>query len=126
MDNLPDETDKPRPQGSARSFKARLSNLLYGNFEMALTLTTLLGVFLIFFASEQKLSALGLFFLPVILSGYFLNTRSSVLSGIVSFFIVLSWYLIKPAFFMHEAPYTLLIWGCSLILCSALVAIMNE
>src|SRR5579863_3202932 len=84
--------------------RAQVSNAFYTNFERTFTVTILLTIVFIFYYCEHKLSLLGLFFLPIIVSGYFLNTRSTVLGGLMAILIVGFFFMMKPSAFTIEAP----------------------
>src|SRR5438046_1954343 len=88
------------------TIRSHISDAFYGNFESVFICTILVTILFIFYFCEYKLALLGLFFLPIILSGYFLNTRSAVLGGLMSILVVNFFFIMNPSAFTHEMPNT--------------------
>ncbi len=102
------------------------------HFEGAILGLILAGVFLMAFLVQNKFSFLNFFFLPVILSGYFLGKNRAVLMAVFSVLLVIL-YLVyvelitgpKDFFMFHEAI-NLVTWGSLLILTGALIGSFSE
>jgi hypothetical protein len=60
----------------------RLKTFFLQRFELALIILIFIGILAIAFLVHYKLAFLNFFFLPVILSGYFLGKRQAVLTAI--------------------------------------------
>lgn len=110
----------------------RFKELFLKNIEAAVIVLVLLGIFLMAFLVQNKFAFLNYFFLPVILSAYFLGKNRGVLTALLSFVIVVL-YLVyaelitgpKNFFLLHETI-NLVIWGSFLILTGALIGTFSE
>ncbi|MFA9453088.1 MAG: hypothetical protein ACERK6_04160 [Candidatus Aminicenantaceae bacterium] len=109
-----------------------IKEFVRGHFEGAILSLILAGVFLMAFLVQNKFSFLNFFFLPVILSGYFLGKNRAVLMAVFSVLLVIL-YLVyvelitgpKNFFMFHEAI-NLVTWGSLLILTGALIGSFSE
>jgi len=109
-----------------------IKGFVRGHFEGAILGLILAGVFLMAFLVQNKFSFLNFFFLPVILSGYFLGKNRAVLMAVFSVLLVIL-YLVyvelitgpKDFFLFHEAI-NLVTWGSLLILTGALIGSFSE
>ena len=109
-----------------------IKEFVRGHFEGAILGLILAGVFLMAFLVQNKFSFLNFFFLPVILSGYFLGKNRAVLMAVFSVLLVIL-YLVyvelitgsKDFFMFHEAI-NLVTWGSLLILTGALIGSFSE
>jgi hypothetical protein len=110
----------------------RLKIYLLGHFEAAVLVLSILGILLMAFVVLNKFSFLNYFFLPVILSGYFLGKRRAVLTAVFCFLLVVL-YLIyvrlsdgPGGFFQLHEIFNLVTWGGFLILTGALIGSFSE
>ena len=69
----------------------KIKKFVLKHFEASLIILILVGILAIAFLVHYKFSFLNFFFLPVILSGYFLGKRRAVLTSI---FCILLWFYI--------------------------------
>jgi hypothetical protein len=102
------------------------------HFELSIVILILIGIFVTAFLVYNKLGFLNFFFLPVILSGYFLGKRKAILTG--SFCIV---SVILYQFFMNiskgqrwqptlDELTHIISWASFLILTAAIIGILTE
>jgi hypothetical protein len=102
------------------------------HFELSIVILILIGIFVTAFLVYNKLGFLNFFFLPVILSGYFLGKRKAILTG--SFCIV---SVILYQFFMNiskgqrwqptlDELTHIISWASFLILTAAIIGILSE
>ncbi|MGA1845215.1 MAG: HD-GYP domain-containing protein [bacterium] len=109
----------------------RLKRYLLTNFEQVLVLTILVSVALINYYIPQKIAFINFYFLPVIVTGYFLGVRRSVLGAVLCILLVITYSIIYPHLFMipnTRLNLTLYIiaWGGFLILAGAVVGKQHE
>jgi len=109
-----------------------IKEFVRGHFEGAILGLILAGVFLMAFLVQNKFSFLNFFFLPVILSGYFLGKNRAVLMAVFSVLLVIL-YLVyvelitgPKDFFMFHEVINLVTWGSLLILTGALIGSFSE
>lgn len=110
----------------------RVNKYILSHFEGAIIGLILLGVLILAFLVQNKFSFLNFFFLPVILSGYFLGKNRAVLTAAFSVLFVIL-YLVyfelitgpKDFFMLHEVV-NLVTWGSLLILTGALIGSFSE
>lgn len=110
----------------------RIKTFFLQRFELALIILIFIGVLAIAFLVHYKLAFLNFFFLPVILSGYFLGKRQAVLTGIFCVLLVILYLVFSNLFFGQEQDFnldviiTLLTWGSFLILTGAIIGLVSE
>ncbi|MBI3550527.1 MAG: HD domain-containing protein [Elusimicrobia bacterium] len=113
------------------ALKDLLRHSLLANPEGMFVLSTFLIIGFILYFADQRLSFLNLYFIPILLAGYFLNTRSAVLGSLLAVLVVTFILLLKPDTF-HQEPSRMGVyldivnWGSFLILTGYLVGTMNE
>jgi len=102
------------------------------HFEGLIIILVIIGVLAIAFLIHYKFNFLNFFFLPIILSGYFLGKRKAILTAffcivlVILYLIFYKLYLgLKVAFSIDE---TIMIttWGGFLILTAAIIGIFTE
>jgi len=110
----------------------RVKDFILGHLEGAIIGLILLGVLVLAFLVQYKFSFLNYFFLPVILSGYFLGKNRAVLTAVFTVLFVIL-YLIyfelitgPKNFFMFHEVMNLVTWGSLLILTGALIGSFSE
>ncbi|PIP84292.1 MAG: hypothetical protein CO113_17290 [Elusimicrobia bacterium CG_4_9_14_3_um_filter_62_55] len=101
------------------------------NFEGLFVIATLVGVGAVLYFFDQKISFLNLFFIPVLVAGCFMNTRSAVLGSLLAIAWVSFFAVLDPDSFSQEMGriglyWHLLIWGGFLVLTGAIVGRMTE
>jgi hypothetical protein len=110
----------------------KIKKFIVQHFEASLIVLILVGILAIVFLVHYKFSFLNFFFLPVILSGYFLGKRRAVLT---SFFCILLMVLYLLFFNMLfgtgpglslDTGINLIIWGGFLILTGAIIGTVSE
>lgn len=110
----------------------RLKHLFFDHFEELLVLTLTLGVVSINFFIVQKLAFLNFYYIPVLISGYVLGKRMSVLTSI--FCVLLVTFTAINNFDVFRVEHTsrllsatdLVLWGCFLILAGYVVGTLYE
>ncbi len=110
----------------------KIKEFILRHFEGSLIILILIGILVIVFLVTYKVSFLNFFFLPVILSGYFLGKKRAVLTGIFCILLVVFYLLAinlflgsKPGFSLDEVI-NLITWGGFLILTAAIVGTLSE
>lgn len=110
----------------------RFKTFFLQRFELALIILIFIGILAIAFLVHYKLAFLNFFFLPVILSGYFLGKRQAVLTGIFCVLLVILYLIFSNLFFGQDQEFnldvliTLLAWGSFLILTGAIIGLVSE
>lgn len=99
---------------------------LIDNFEQAFVLLILVSVASIVYFVPYKLSFLNFFYLPVLLSAYYLSIRSAVLGTVLTFIMVSIYaYLYPNAFLPESSPFTMwasiITWASFLVLTAVVV-----
>jgi putative nucleotidyltransferase with HDIG domain len=110
----------------------RLKHLFFNHFEELLVLTLTLGVVSINFFIVQKLAFLNFYYIPVLISGYVLGKRMSILTSI--FCVLLVTFTAVNNFDVFRIEQTsrllsatdLVLWGCFLILAGYVVGTLYE
>lgn len=111
--------------------RSLLKKHLLQNFEGFFVLLTFIGIALILYFIDQKLSFLNFYFIPILLAGYFMNTRSAVLGSLLSILVVTFFVVVNPDSFYQELTRMglylhLVTWGSFLILTGATVGRLTE
>lgn len=110
----------------------RLKAFILDHFEGALIALILIGILAIAFLVHYKFSFLNFFFLPVILSGYYLGKKEAVLTGICCVLLVIFYLIFFNLISGQKVPFSfdeiihLLAWGSFLILTAAIVGQLSE
>ena len=104
---------------------------LLGNFEQAFILIILVTVFLINYYIPQKMAFLNFYFLPIIMAGYYLGLRLTVLGAFLCIILVATYTTLYPhQFIMPSTPTDLYLhiaaWGGFLILSGTVVGKQQE
>ncbi|NKB33827.1 MAG: tetratricopeptide repeat protein [Pseudomonadales bacterium] len=108
-----------------------LKQYLIENFEGVFILVILVVVSAIVWFVESKLSFLNFFYLPVLLSSYYLGIRSGVLGAFFTFLIIALFAYLYPNRFMIELDLfglwaSVLIWAGFLILTAVIVGFTHR
>jgi len=109
----------------------RLKRYLLDNFEQVFVLFVLVTVYIINYFMPQKIAFINFYFLPVIISGYFLGVRRSVLGAFLCILLVVSYAIIYPNLFIMpgsrlDLSLYIMVWGGFLILSGAVVGKQHE
>jgi hypothetical protein len=110
----------------------KIREFILKRFEVSLIILILIGIFAIVFLVHYKFSFLNFFFLPVILSGYFLGQKRAVLTAIFSILLVLLYLLFFNILsgtgigLSLDAAINLITWGGFLILTGAIIGTVSE
>ncbi len=101
------------------------------NFEAFFILSLIVSIALINFFVLQELAFLHFYFLPVIVSGYYLGWRRTVLSAFLCIVLITLYFLLYPGHFTTESTRQevvlhLVTWGSFLILAGAVVGRLKE
>ncbi len=108
-----------------------LKKYLIDNFEGVFILVVLLVVSAIVWLVETKLSFLNFFYLPVLLSSYYLGIRSGMLGAFFTFLLVVIFAALYPDRFTPPATamnlwLTIVLWGSFLVLTAYIVGFTNR
>ncbi|UCE39742.1 MAG: hypothetical protein JSV17_09620 [Candidatus Aminicenantes bacterium] len=110
----------------------KIKEFVLRHFEISLLILILVGILAIVFLVHYKFSFLNFFFLPVILSGYFLGKKSAVLTAIFCILLMVLYLLFfnllfgtGPGFSLDSAI-NLITWGGFLILTGAIIGTASE
>ncbi len=109
----------------------KVKNFVFKHFEEVLVLTLLLVLASINFFIVQKLAFLNFYYLPVLVSGYVLGKRMSILTAIFCVVLVAFTAISNPSLFQTQDSGLLLVtdlmlWGGFLILAGYVVGTLYE
>jgi len=102
-----------------------------GNFEQITVLAVLLSVICISYAIGEKMMMLNFYYLPVLMAGYFIGKRASVLAAILSVLTVVLFALLNSDAYSSGRGIAYLVsslsgWSGFLLLTSYIVGAMYE
>jgi hypothetical protein len=108
-----------------------LKRYLVDNFEGVFILVILLSVSAIVWQVDSKLSFLNFFYLPVLLSSYYLGTRSGVLGGIFTILIIILFAFLYPEIFIGPTDVfslwvSIITWASFLVLTAVIVGFTHR
>ncbi len=110
----------------------RIKEFILKHFEGSLIILIFIGILAIAFLVTYKFSFLNFFFLPVILSGYFLGQKRAVLTGIFCILLMV-FYLMFANLLLRSIPglsldemIHIVTWGGFLILTGAIIGRVSE
>jgi hypothetical protein len=109
----------------------KIKEFILKHFEVSLIVLILAGILSIAFLVHYKFSFLNFFFLPVILSGYFLGRQRAVLTAIFCILLMVLYLLFTNLLFNTDAGLSLdsvinlVTWGCFLILTGAIIGTVS-
>jgi hypothetical protein len=110
----------------------KIKEFVLKHFEASLIILILVGIFAIAFLVHYKFSFLNFFYLPVILSGYFLGKRKAVLTAIFCILLMVLYLMFFKLLFgmgpglTLDSAINLITWGGFLILTGAIVGTVSE
>ncbi|MCI5191647.1 MAG: hypothetical protein D3915_00740 [Candidatus Electrothrix sp. AU1_5] len=101
------------------------------NFEVVFVISLIASIALINFFIVQELAFLHFYFLPVIVSGYYLGWHRTVLSALLCIVLITLYFLLYPDHFAIESnpqrvAVHLLVWGSFLLIAGAVVGRLHE
>ncbi len=114
-----------RSPGSA----SRVRDLLFSNFEMVLVFVLVGSLIFINYFVVHKFAFLLFYFIPVLLSGFYLSARHAIMTALLSSGLVVYFTLAANSGARVADKFTfwnLLIWACFLTLTGALVGQVQE
>ena len=119
-----------RPSETDRSMKL-LKRFLIENFEAVFIVIIVAVVCIIVWFVDSKLSFLNFFYLPVLLSSYYLGIRSGVLGAFFTFLVVAIFATLFPERFVGPSNIvdiwaSIVIWAGFLILTAAIVGFTHS
>jgi len=131
--SVPEIPEKPTGAKAAQAGPSmmRLKRYLVGHFEQTFVLLMLAATLFVNYLVPQKLAFLNLFFLPVILGGYYLGKRKAALGAVLSILYTLVYVLQSPESFQGaggrmETYVHLAAWAGFLILSGTVVGSLQE
>ena len=110
----------------------KIKNFILDHLEGAIVTLIIIGIMAVAFLVYYKYSFLNFFFLPVILSGYFLGKKKAVLTGIFCILLVILYLIFSPLLFGRKVEMfldtiiNLITWGSFLILAGYIVGNLFE
>ncbi len=110
----------------------KIKEFVLKHFEVSLIILILVGILAIAFLVHYKFSFLNFFFLPVILSGYFLGRQRAVLTAIFCILLMVLYFLFFSLLFdmspglSLDSVINLITWGGFLILTGAIIGTVSE
>lgn len=110
----------------------KIKEYILKHFEGSLIILILVGILAIAFLVHYKFSFLNFFFLPVILSGYFLGKTRAVLTAIFCILLIVLYLLFFKLLFgigpglSLDSAINLITWGGFLILTGAIIGTVSE
>lgn len=110
----------------------KLKTFFINNFERILVLSIVGLIILITYSIEFKLVFLNIFYLPIIIAGYFLGKRMAVITALFSIAIVVLFIILKSDSFLiaeigkFYLGIYILTWGAFLILTSAAIGFLYD
>ncbi len=110
----------------------KIKEFILKHFEVSLIILIFVGILAIAFLVHYKFSFLNFFFLPVILSAYFLGKRRAVLTAIFCILLMVLYLLFFKLLFgtgpglSLDAAINLITWGGFLILTGAIIGNVSE
>ena len=108
-----------------------LKKYIADNFESAFVLLILVSTVAIVYYLPYKLSFLNFFFIPVLLSSYYLSVRSALLGTMLVFLVVSLYAYLYPDLFMPKTDTfsiwaSILTWACFLVLTAIVVSFTHR
>ena len=110
----------------------KIKEFLIGHFEKILILSILAGIIIIHYFAANKIAFLNFFYLPIIISGYYLGKRMAVLTAVLCITVIFLFFILFPYSFLISAmgragvTLSLVTWSCFLILTSAALGHLYE
>jgi putative nucleotidyltransferase with HDIG domain len=105
----------------------RLRQFLANRFEILLVFSLFVAIGIIHFFVSNKLVFLNFYFLPTLVSGFYMGRRSSIATGLLSIALVCYFVYISPESYGGiYLAWNLVGWGCFLMLTSIVVGTLYE
>ncbi len=109
----------------------RVRRFIFDHFEKILVIGLAAAVIILNYVIVQKFAFLNLFFLPVLVSGYALGRKSTLLVSLLCVLLVVFYAIVVPGSFFPQGftltpVLDLIIWGCFLILAGIVVGSLYE
>ncbi len=108
-----------------------MKEFLLKHFEKLLLIGLILAIVITNYFILQKLAFLNLYYLPILVAGYFLGKKQAILTGFLVICLVIFIAILDPASFLEEQStlrlsLNLVIWGGFLILTAYVVGTLYE
>jgi len=109
----------------------RLKQYLIENFEQFFVLLLLVSVATLNYFIPYKLAFLNFYFIPILLAGYYLNPRKTILGSVFCILLVIIYAYLYPASFTIKSAFLdismyIVVWGSFLILTGAIVGRIQD
>jgi len=109
----------------------RMKNYFVTNFEAAFVLMVLLIIALINYYIPYKIAFLGFYYIPVLLSAFYLGLRKALYGAILCIFLVVIFAYMKPdTYFVGGTSFDLFFnisaWACFLLLTGIILGTIKE
>ncbi len=110
----------------------KISEFLKKHFELSMIFLIIIGILAIAFLVYYKIAFLNFFFIPVILSGYFLGQKNAVLTGVFCAALVILYMIYSKVFFGLKVEFsidetiTTISWASFLIITGAIIGRLSE
>ena len=106
-------------------------DFVFKNFETLLAVLLLATVAVIHFTFENKFAFLNFYYLPALVTGYYLGKRRAILLALASVLTVAFFAVAWPSYVMAgfqpiNVFWQLFVWGCFLLLAAVLVGTLYE
>ncbi|MEW6614835.1 MAG: HD domain-containing phosphohydrolase [Thermodesulfobacteriota bacterium] len=108
-----------------------LKDYVINNFERVFILVILISVLVIYYFVPYKLAFLNVFYLPVLLSGYFSGRRYATLGAFLSILLVAIFFYYFPESFItgesrFDTLFKIILWGSFLLVAAYLTGLLHE
>ncbi len=108
----------------------RVKRLFFDNFELLLVAVLTMAAAYTVLVASNKLAFLNFFYIPVLLSAYFLGRRRGVLAGVAAVLLIGIYAVINPSMFLSssvEVPtLNIFLWGAFLIVTAYVVGTLYD
>jgi hypothetical protein len=109
-----------------------MKDFIQENIEALIVLSILAAFGLVKVVLSDKVAFLNIYFIPVLLAGYYLGRKPAILTSIASVLLMVIFFIRWPAEFgpaaggQLQAGLSLIVWGCFLVLVTIMVSTINE
>jgi len=109
----------------------KIKGYLVANFEAAFVLMVLLNVALVNYYIMYKIAFLDFYYIPVLLSAFYLGLRKTLYGAILCIFLVVFFAYMKPEIYIaggtsFDLFFNISVWACFLILTGIILGTIQE
>ena len=109
----------------------RVKQYLIENFEQSFVLLLLVSVAALNYFIPYKLAFLNFYYIPILLAGYYLSSKKTILGSVFCILLVIIYAYLYPAAFVIKSTFFdlsmfIIVWGSFLILTGALVGRIQD